>query len=287
MWRVLNSKVKQPVKRPVKHPRVLSAGFSSTGLLLPGLCLLGVGIATAATEVPDKFDKAIPIPHSTVATASGAGIVKAMLSCATDRYAHGVLGDAIEAGCLVVEDESARVYQLDLPEHHVFEDLTPRIDDINADGLNDVVLVRSDSQQGAALTVYSLTDAPSDRSLYELAATPPIGLANRWLAPVGIADFNNDGAIDIAYVQTPHIGGILKIWSIVDNQFAQIAESRGYSNHGIGSTRVSTAKLVDINNDGVMDIALPDRRWQKTLWVTFHPEFKLLDSKPYLQSYFD
>ena len=150
-----------------------------------------------------------------------------------------------------------------------------------------MVLVRSGSRTGAALTVYSLTQAGSDKQLTELAATPAIGTANRWLAPVGVADFNNDGVQDVAYVQTPHIGGILKVWSIVDGDFIEIAQSRGFSNHSIGDTRVSTAKIKDMNKDGVMDIALPDQRRQKTVWVTLYPEFAILQTKAYELSDFD
>ena len=237
--------------------------------------------------IESNFNDNKPIPHSVVAQSSGEGIVKAMLSCGTDRYAHAVLGDAIEAACLIVEDESGAVVQLDLPNHQVFEDLIPRIADVNSDGQNDVVLVRSGSRTGAALTVYSLTQTGSDKQLTELAATPAIGTANRWLAPVGVADFNNDGVQDVAYVQTPHIGGILRVWSIVDGDFKEIIQSRGYSNHSIGDTRVSTAKIQDVNDDGVMDIALPDQRRQKTVWITLYPEFAILQAKPYEISDFD
>jgi hypothetical protein len=31
----------------------------------------------------------------------------------------------------------------------------------------------------------------------------------RRLNPVGFGDFDGDGAMEVAYVQTPHIGGIL------------------------------------------------------------------------------
>lgn len=224
-----------------------------------------------------------PIPSSEITTASGKGVVRAMLSCATGRYAHGVLGDAIEAGCLVVQDENDASYVIELPETQVFEDLIPRIADIDGNGVNDVVVVRSDARTGAALAVYTI----ENNATAELAATPPIGTANRWLAPVGIADFNNDGRLDIAYVQTPHIGGILKVWSMLENGFEQLAEMRGFSNHAIGSNRVSTAKLVDHNNDGVMDIALPDQRRASTVWVTLSPKLTVIHEQPYQLSYFD
>lgn len=249
--------------------------------LLPLLFI--VGCASGQSVAQSTLNSDTPIPDSTVATAAGNGIVKATLSCATSRYAHGVLGDAIEAGCLVVEDEAGASYVIELPESQVFEDLIPRIADIDDDGRNDVVVIRSDAQTGAALAVYTI----ENNATAELAATPPIGTAYRWLAPVGIADFNGDDRLDIAYVQTPHIGGILKVWSITDNGFEQIAEQRGFSNHSIGSNRVSTAKLLDHNNDGVMDMALPSQRRQKTLFVTLVPEVMVIDKQPYDESFFN
>ena len=249
------------------------------------LCLViaSAAVANAGSTDKTKFEHAKPIPHSKITSAGGNGIAKAKLSCATDRYAHGVLGDAIEAGCLVLLDDKGESFSLELPHSQVFEDLEPRIADIDGDGLNDVVVIRSDSSGGAAIAIYTI----KNKTVKELAATPPIGLSNRWLAPVGIADFNNDGNLDIAYVQTPHIGGILKVWSMMGKEFKQIAQRRGFSNHSIGSTRVSTAKLVDINEDGVMDMALPDQGRRQTIWLTLVPELTELDTQPYQQSYFD
>ena len=89
-----------------------------------------VTLKVSADALPD-FDKAVPIPDSTVAKQSGQGIVAGKLSCATERYAHAVLGDAIEAGCLIVVDESGDSFGLTLPESQVFEDLEPRIADMN------------------------------------------------------------------------------------------------------------------------------------------------------------
>ena len=281
-------------KKLVHNLNTINALSKKFASLLIAICVVFVGSIEADTvdesesnQISTSFNSHEPIPQSDIALYSGAGIVKAMLSCATERYEHGVLGDKIEAGCLIVEDQSATVYQLDLPYHQVFEDLVPRIADMDGDGHNDVVLVRSDAEFGAALVIYSLEATDHQRALRELSATPPIGTANRWLAPVGIADFNNDAVLDVAYVQTPHIAGTLKVWSFVDNKFQQLAQSRGYSNHRIGATRVSTAKLQDYNNDGVIDLALPDQMWQHTLWVTLYPRLEVLDSEPYDLSHFD
>lgn len=230
------------------------------------LLIVSMSLCVPALVQASRSDH-VAIPHSKVAVASGAGINKATLACATDRYAHGVLGDGIEAGCLVLENEQGKQFLIELPVSRVFEDLEPRIADVDNDGSNDVVVVRSDNQYGAALVVYTLKGDEAS----ELFATPTIGRANRWLAPIGVADFNADGQPDIAYVQTPHIGGILKVWSLLDGKFQQIAEKRGFSNHSIGSRRVSTAKIVDHNDDGVVDIALPDQRRKQTVWLSLNP----------------
>ncbi len=254
-------------------------------LRIPFLSLLLAGFASACAAGNDStsLNSVTPIPHSTVATASGQGIVSATLSCATTRYAHAVLGDNIEAGCLVVVDDAKNQYTVTLPESQVFEDLDPRIADVDGDGRNDVVVIRSNDNAGAAIAIYTVEKGEA----VELVSTPPIGLSYRWLAPIGISDFNGDGKPDVAYIQTPHIGGILKVWTISDNGFEQIAEQRGYSNHSIGSTRVSTAKLIDYNEDGVMDMALPDQSRSNIVWVTLAPELKVLDVQPYDESYFD
>lgn len=245
--------------------------------------LFSTGNALASNEEQIVFEKATPIADSIVAKHPGQGVVAAMLSCATDRYAHAVLGDNIEAGCLIVLDNSGQSYSIELPESQVFEDLEPRIADMDGDGSNDVIVIRSDESAGAALAIYTI----QNDKFVELAATPAIGQSFRWLAPIGIADFNDDDQLDIAYVQTPHIGGILKVWSIIETEFKQITELRGFSNHSIGSKRVSTARIVDYNNDGVMDIALPDQSRQNTVWITLNPELRVLDSKPYSLNYFD
>ena len=266
-----------------QRPRTCRA-IGGCMLLLASFCGLAVTSASASLQSKHSFEHFTPIPHSTVASAEGLGIVRAVLSCATDRYAHGVLGDAIEAGCLVVEDDLGAVHQHLLPDHQVFEDLTPRLADIDGDSRLDVVLVRSEANLGAALSIYTLK--PGSK-LQELASTPPIGLSNRWLAPVGIADFNGDNRLDVAYVQTPHIGGILNVWSYIDGRLQRLAQSHGYSNHRIGSTRVSTAKLADKNGDGVMDIALPEQRWRDTVWITLYPELRVLEIKPFSLQDFD
>jgi len=79
----------------------------------------------------------------------------ATFSGPTDRYGHAVLGSTPEWGklCLTHRDANGCVT---LPEHKVFEDIAPRLADVDGDGRLDAVVVESDAQAGASLVVYML-----------------------------------------------------------------------------------------------------------------------------------
>ena len=275
---IMNAMTTRRFYRPLTL--VMQLGNYFNGATVSMLCLVLVILSAQATASEADFPM---IPFGEKVSADGSGITSAWYSCATDRYRHGVLGDAIEGGCLVAVNDEGELLSLELSKQFVFEDNLPRLADIDNDGNNDIVTVRADTSKGAALVVYS----EQDGELKELAATPPIGTAHRWLAPAGIADFNNDGINDIAYVQTPHIGGQLRIWSLIDNQFTEIAGMPGFSNHAIGATRVSISKVDDFNDDGVADLAIPARNGRETILVTLHPEPAELERRPFKLDFFD
>ena len=82
------------------------------------------------------------------------------------------------------------------------------------------------------------------------AAWPPIGTPFRWLAPAAIADLNGDGVTDIAYVETPHLGKVLRVWSWAAGGLTEIAQLRGVTSHRIGDEvicirHVAGGKTVD------------------------------------------
>ena len=153
-------------------------------------------------------------------------IAQAEYSQPTTRYAHGVLGDAVEWGALelVLGDGTRLRYRL--PEDMVFEDLAPRLIDLDGDGAREVIVVESSLTQGARLAVW---DADG-----RVAATPHIGQANRWLAPVGAADLDGDGRVEIAWVDRPHLARVLTVWRYEDRSLAPVAAAEGFSNHRIG-----------------------------------------------------
>ena len=148
----------------------------------------------------------------------------------TTRYAHGVLGDAVEWGALVLTLApcagcAARQVTLRLPETRVFEDLAPRLMTTETGDVLAMV-VESDLRKGARLALYDTSGV--------VAATPFIGRPNRWLAPVGAADLDGDGAIEIAYVDRPHLAKTLRIWRVEEGALRPVASAEGFSNHRIG-----------------------------------------------------
>ncbi len=180
----------------------------------------------------------------------------------TTRYAHGILGDSIEAGALVVEAENGELKRFVLPENQVFEDRTPRLVALDGFGKNHVVTLLSEQQNGASIAIFGLVED----ELQLIAQTPYVGRANRWRNIAGIADYDGDGNIEIAEVVTPHIGGTLKFWTWQKGALTLTAEDYGFSNHFIGSRAQELSASEDFDGDGVTDLVVPSDN-RRTLHV--------------------
>lgn len=193
------------------------------------------------------------LPDGGIAHYKSSSITSAWYAAPTRRYDHGIMGDSIEAAALVAKDNKGNVHRYQLDKNSVFEDLTPRLVDLDGDGKPEVITIRSFLDKGASLAVFGLVQ----NKLKLLATTPPIGLSHRWLNVAGTGDFNKDGAIDIAIVVTPHIGGTLEIWSYKSGKLQKTASMHGFSNHFIGSRNLNLSYVADVNGDGKPDIAVP------------------------------
>ncbi len=170
----------------------------------------------------------------------------------TRRYGHAILGDAIEASALRVEIDGDVQLTHDLPQNMVFEDRTPRIADLDGDGRNEVITIRSSLSEGGGVAVYGVREG----RLVEVAANEFIGLSNRWLNIAALADVTGDGRKEIAYVRTPHIGGMLRLFRF-DDGLSLISEINGFSNHAIGAHEQRLSAVADIDGDGDFEIAVP------------------------------
>ncbi|WP_373353815.1 FG-GAP repeat domain-containing protein [Pseudoroseicyclus sp. CXY001] len=192
--------------------------------------------------------------------------VRAVYDAPTDRYDHGVLGDAIEWGALVFTFDRCPACanfqpvhrRLTLPESRVFEDLEPRLADIDGDGVAEAITVESDLALGARLAVY----APSGL----MAATPFIGQPHRWLAPLGAADLDGDGRVELAYVDRPHLARVLRVVRQDGAALVEVAALSGVTAHRIGEDWISGG-IRDCGVGPEIIVASPD--WARVLAVTF------------------
>ncbi len=184
------------------------------------------------------------------------GAHEARFEAPTHRYGHAIMGDLPEWGrlCLQGPDRSACVT---LPETSVFEDIAPRLYDVDSDDVPEAVVVESSFAAGAALVVYKLAGDTLVR-----IATPPIGTRNRWLAPAGIGDLDGDGAVEIAFVDRPHLAKRLRIWRFQNGALTHVADASGLTNHRIGEPFI-TGGLRDCG--GGPEIITADATWSRVM----------------------
>ncbi len=183
-------------------------------------------------------------------------ITSARFAGPTRAYDHGILGDAVEYTKLILRVNGRRVV-IEAGEGHVFEDLAPRLADLDRDGRPEVIVVRTDMQRGASLAIYGAAGL--------ITQTPPIGQTHRWLAPIGVGDFDGNGRVEIAYVETPHLGKVLKIYHYFSRELVLAASAPGFSNHRIGDNYISGG----VRNCGRGDeMITADAGWRRILSTT-------------------
>lgn len=232
-----------------------------TGRALMGQCLwlilwlvLGLGLLAPATAY------ATDQPAAAITAARYDGV--------TDRYDHGVLGDRLEWTTLVLSLADGTERRMTLPEDMVFEDLTPRLADITGDGAPEVITVESSLRYGARLAVYAATG--------RMVATEFIGQRNRWLAPVGAADFDGDGTIDIAYVDRPHLIQTLRLVHLEAGELREFAALRGVTNHRLGWNYIPGGVRTCT---GRPEMILATGDWRANLSVFWRADQKRLDTR--------
>lgn len=184
--------------------------------------------------------------------AATAEIVSASYAEPTQRYQHGVFGETEEWGALAFGLSDGQTMILRLPETRVFEDIFPRLADVDGDGAPEMIVVETDLSLGARLAIYD--------EMGFVAATPFIGQTHRWLAPIGVADLDGDGLVELAYIDRPHLARLLRVWRFQDGTLVEVAQAEGLTNHRLGDPAIGGG-LRDCGAGPEMITA--DARWSR------------------------
>ncbi|MGE3712279.1 MAG: FG-GAP repeat domain-containing protein, partial [Hyphomicrobiaceae bacterium] len=200
-----------------------------------------------------KVDKRLP--HAKLVKGRR-NVAAVWFSQPSTEYRHDPFGTGEHAKTLMVSTAERRILRLDLPRFSVFEDLVPRLADLDGDGRDEVIVVRSRVHRGASLAVVRVLA----NALVVAAETPPLGTPFQWLNPAGVGDFDGDGKPEIAIVVTPEEEGELQFWVFHDNRLELVASETDVSNHAPGSARLGLSAVADFDGDGIADLAIPDQQ---------------------------
>lgn len=236
-------------RRPLQRLRSRFLYRAGKGLCLWLAVSLGQPLAVSAGSTAENTEHVQPQSSAILSAAEFSG--------PTTRYRHGVLGDAVEWSGLVLVVERAQggsdEIRFELPQDHVFEDLQPRLVDLDLDGQADAAMVvETDMSRGAALALYGAAG--------KIAETPHIGRSNRWLAPIGAADLDGDGRVELAYIDRPHLAKTLRIWRFEAGNLSELSSKQGLTNHRIGEDFI-TSGLRRCN--GKSELVTVDSGWRK------------------------
>ena len=206
----------------------------------------GCGLdAPPPVQPPDAAAQRIP---DSLAVAGSRGLAWVWLADPTRRYPHGALGSGVHAGSVQAlanrPGAVAQTVRYTLPLNRVFEDRVPRLVDLDQDGRDEILLIEADALRGAALVVLGLRWTATGPALFEQARGPYAGSSFRWLNPVGVADFDGDGQLDVASVTTPHVGGVLTLHHVRPPELVPFAKAMDVSNHRMGALEQRLAVIV-------------------------------------------
>ncbi|PSP65947.1 hypothetical protein BRC79_07790 [Halobacteriales archaeon QH_8_67_27] len=180
----------------------------------------------------------------------------ALLGGRTERYPHGALGDAVEAERVVLADvreglSTRTVVDLDGP---VVEGIAPIAADVTGDGIRNLLVTLADSQSGARLAAFT---TEGDR----VATGPGFSSGNRWRHQLCVAPFGPDGELEVAAVETPHIGGTARFYRRDGDELRSVTSRSGVSSHAYRSRNLDGGLAADVDGDGRPELVVPtDRR---------------------------
>lgn len=189
---------------------------------------------------------------------NGIGQVAMYANATVQRYAHGIMGDRLEAATLLLleaRDSQLRILaRVDLGGEDVYEGIAPFWADIDGDGLEDLVTTVSKGSLGARLRAYIWDGAV----IRQEVDGPPIGRGNRWRHQLTAGPFAPDGAPEIVAVRTPHLAAEMEFFRLRDGALELTATWPAVTTHLIGSRNLDQTAAGDFNGDGRPEVLALD-----------------------------
>lgn len=203
-------------------------------------------------RVGDTVFKVNALPDARIVS-DGDGRVL-VLTGATDRYAHGVVGDELEATSVTLFDLEAETAAriVEVAADQVIEGVAPIWADVDGDGAREVIVTISTAAEGARVTVF-------DETGRIVAESEPIGRGGRWRHQIAAVPTGPGGEMEIVDVLTPHIGGVVEFFRRVGTQLEIVASVGGFTSHFIGSRNLSIPLAADGDGDGRPEAILPEQ----------------------------
>ena len=173
----------------------------------------------------------------------------------TNEYGHGIMGDKLEAGSLTLvatQPDPEVIRTIPASDGYVLEGIAPIWVDLNKDGMREIIVTRSNSDDGAQMVVLN-----QEGDL--LATGPQIGQGGRWRHQLAAGPFGPSGEIELVDVLTPHIGGPTEFFQWRDGDLVVVTEVNGYTSHIIGSRNLDMAVAGKFDESGRLTMLLPNQ----------------------------
>lgn len=174
---------------------------------------------------------------------------------ASARYEHGVLGDRIEGTSLTLVETVPEVAVVKTISTglQVFEGTAPIWCDLDDDGEWDIVATLSDEVDGARIVIFSEAGE-------RLAEGPTTERGYLWRHQLVAAPFAGGSSLTIVDNLTPHTGGITEFYNW-DPEFGLnvIATAEGHSTHLLASRNLDRVIAGDLDGDGLIEVMLPSQ----------------------------
>lgn len=259
----------QPELWPVQGPPLLrwstdglelvSAPSTNASLLTPPVPLPNGSLAYLATDGSlsiwdGERETRLPVdalPDARLLVDPAGRIL--LLTSPTTRYAHGIAGDELEAGQITLvetQPEPRAVLSIIVPADRVVEGIAPMWTDLDGDGTREIIVTLSDSQNGAQVVVF-------DEQGQRVASGPAVGQGYRWRHQLAVAAFAPDGALGLAEVLTPHIGGVVGFYRWVDDELRLETTLPDYTSHVINTRNLDMVAAGDFDGDGRPELLVP------------------------------